>query len=179
MKKIVYILFTCILALTLTSTTPKQYQLRDTRSVIKSLYIYTFATLVEWPKQKRTGPFRIGVFGESTAVYDDLVTKYSGKSIGSQTIVIENFRSKSSINDVHILYISEEYSHYISEVRGNLSGKSTLLVTEKAGSLSKGAMVNFIVEGDTQKYEINKRNAKKQKLVIADKLSSLAARVVE
>lgn len=153
--------------------------MQDTRSVVKALYIYTFATLVEWPKNMRTGDFKVGVFGESTAVFDELDTKYSGKSIGSQKIVIENFRTKSSIDDVHILYISEENSRFISEICTKISNKSTLLVTERTGSLNKGAIVNFIVKDGTQKYEINKRNAKKHKLVIADKLTSLAARVVE
>ncbi len=163
----------------LTSTVKRQYQMQDTRSVVKALYIYTFATLVEWPKNMRSGEFKIGVYSESSSVYDELFAKYSGKSIGSQEIVVQKFRRKADIENVHILYISEEYSRYIEDLSGTLSSKSTLVVTEKPGSLGKGAIVNFIVEGETQKYEINIRNAEKHDLKIAQKLSSLAAKVVE
>lgn len=163
----------------LSSSSTRTTQMKDTRSVVKALYIYTFATLVEWPKQKRSGEFVIGVYGDNTAVYEELDKKYSGKSIGSQEITIKNFSSKSSIGSPHILFVTEEKSQHLGTLSQDLASKSTLLVAEKNGALSKGAIVNFIVDGNTQKYEINKRNAKKHQLVIADKLSGLAAKVVE
>ncbi len=157
----------------------KTTQMPDTRAVVKALYIYTFATLVEWPEQKRSGDFVIGVFGEKTSVYEELVKKYSGKAIGSQKIVIQNYRNKEAIQNCHILYITEVNSHYVPTLSTQMAPKNTLLVSEKAGSLSKGAIVNFVLEGNQQKYEINKTNAKTHKLVIADKLTDLAVNVIK
>ncbi len=153
--------------------------MRDTRSVVKAMYIYTFATLVEWPAEKRSGDFVIGVYGDKTAVFDELVDKYSGKSIGSQTIVINNYPTSKSIKDSHILYVTPEKTDGISDIASKWSSSSTLIVAEKNGALSRGAIVNFVVDGNQQKYEINKKNAKKHKLVIADKLSSLASNVIK
>jgi hypothetical protein len=45
--------------------------------------------------------------------------------------------------------------------------------------LSKGAAINFIVKGASQKFEINKSNAKNHKLIIADRLLNLASSVIE
>lgn len=163
----------------LSSTTTRTNQMPDTRSVVKALYIYTFATLVEWPAEKRNGDFVIGVFGEKTAVYEELNKKYSGKSIGSQKIVIKNYRSTTTIGDCHILYVTDENTTYLKTLSTTTESNNTLLVAERSGSLAKGAVVNFIVEGNQQKYEINKSNAKKHNLVIADKLSDLAANVVK
>ncbi len=164
----------------LSSNSTRSYaDMKDTRSVVKALYIYTFATLVEWPKPMRSGNFVIGVFGDRTAVYDELNRKYSGKSIGSQEIVIENYYKKDQIENPHILYVDQENSQYISSLSTILAPKSTLLVTEKTGALSKGSIVNFVVDGNTQKYEINKKNAKKHKLAIAERLSGLATKVIE
>jgi hypothetical protein len=154
-------------------------QMQDTRAKIKALYIYTFATLVDWPEEMRKGDFTIGVYGDKNAVFDELNTSYSGKSIGSQKIIIKNYLSKSEVNNAHILYITEENSNNTAALSDKLMSKSSLLVTEKPGYLNQGAVINFIVDGNTQKYEINKRNAKKHNLVIASKLSSLAARVIE
>jgi hypothetical protein len=38
---------------------------RDTRSRFQALYIYNFTSLVDWPKEFKSGSFKIGVFGES------------------------------------------------------------------------------------------------------------------
>jgi hypothetical protein len=151
----------------------------DTRSVVRALYIYTFATLVEWPEEKRTGDFVIGVFGTKDGVYAELDKKYSGKSIGSQKIVLKNYTSSNNIGDCHILYVTDINTPYLKTLSQSVSKNNTLLVAEKTGALGKGAIVNFIVEGNQQKYEINKSNAKKHNLVIADKLSDLAAKVVK
>lgn len=179
MKRVTYILLTIIILVGLRSNTPSPTQMPDTRSVVRALYIYTFATLVEWPKEKRTGDFVIGVFGETAGVYSELNKKYSGKSIGSQKIVVKNYQSTKDISDSHILYVTPENSKYIKTLVQTTIKENTLLVSEGAGGLTKGAIVNFIIEGNQQKYEINKSNAKKHKLVIADKLSDLAANVVK
>lgn len=163
----------------LRSNTPSPAQMPDTQSVIRALYIYTFATLVEWPEEKRSGNFVIGVFGEKPGVYSELEKKYSGKSIGSQKIVVKNYQSTKDISDTHILYVTPENSKHIKALLQTTIKENTLLVTEVIGGLSKGAIVNFFIEGNQQVYEINKSNAKKHKLVIAETLSELAANVVK
>jgi len=163
----------------LRGTTSMTKQMPDTRAVVKALYIYTFATLVEWPKEKRSGEFVIGVLGDKTSVYEELVKKYSGKSIGTQEIVIENYPEKNMVKTCHILYVTESNTQYMKSLSSQLAPKNTLLVGEQTGALSSGAVVNFIVDGNRQKYEINKKNAKKHNLVIADKLSNLAANVIK
>ncbi len=151
----------------------------DTRSTVKALYIYTFATLVEWPTSKRSGDFVIGVYGSQVAVYNELIKKYSGKSIGSQKIVISKFKSKAAITNCHILFVCEENTADISSLASTYAKESTLIVGERVGALSKGAIINFIVDGNQQKYEINKTNAKNHDLVITNKLSDLAISVTK
>ncbi|MFT4599915.1 MAG: hypothetical protein ACI857_000082 [Arenicella sp.] len=158
---------------------PGVTQMKDTRSPVKALYIYNFATLIDWPSDYRKGDFVIGVYGSKEGVYDNLKTKFEGKAIGSQEIVIENYSSLSQIDKAHILYVSPRNSSQIGSLDTKFKGKSTLLVTEKTGYLSKGAAINFVVKGASQKFEINKGNAKKHKLIIADRLLKLASSVVE
>ena len=154
-------------------------QVKDTRSVVKALYLYTFATLIDWPEDYRKGAFIIGVLGTKTDVYDELNSKYSGKSIGSQEIIIKKFATRSEIDKAHILFLSEEKSDQISALSSQFKSKSTLLVTEKEGYLSKGAVINFVLDGSKQAYEVSKTNAKKYNLTIASKLTSLAYKVIE
>ncbi len=159
-----------------------QTGIKDTRNVLKALYIYNFATLVDWPSEYRKGDFVVGVYGSNESIYDELNTKYSGKAIGSQEIVIKKFSRSSDIDKAHILYLSQEKSDEISSLSTKFKGKSTLLITEKDGYLNKGAVINFVIDknnNNKQSYEISIGNAKKHNLIIASKLESLAARVIK
>ena len=160
-------------------TPPEVTQMKDTRSPVKALYLYNFATLIDWPTDYRKGDFIIGVYGSKEGVYDNLKMKFEGKAIGSQEIVVKSYSSSSQISKAHILYVTPKNSSQISSLNSQFKGKSTLIVTERIGNLSKGAAINFIVKGSSQKFEINKSNAKKHKLVIADRLLNLAINVVE
>jgi len=156
---------------------------RDTKSMYKALFIYNFATLVDWPSNYRKGDFIISVYSSEKGVYNQLSKKYSGKAIGNQEIKVLSVSSMSAINTKsHILFVSEEKSSNIGTLNSKFKGKSTLLITDKDGYLNKGSIINFVIDrtkNNRQSYEINKSNAKKHKLVIASKLSSLAAKVVE
>lgn len=159
-----------------------QTGIKDTRNVLKALYIYNFATLVDWPSEYRKGDFVVGVYGSNESIYDELNTKYSGKAIGSQEIVIKKFSKSSEIDKAHILYLSQEKSDEISSLSAKFKGKSTLLITEKDGYLNKGAIINFVIDknnNNKQSYEISIGNAKKHNLIIASKLESLAVRVIK
>ena len=160
-------------------TPPIETQVRDTRSPVKALYLYNFATLIDWPSEYRKGQFVIGVFGAKDGVYDNLKMKYEGKSLGSQEIVVKNYISSSQLDQAHILYLTPMTSDQLPYLQSKLKGKSTLLVTEKEGYLSKGAAINFVTKGTSQKFEISKANAEKHSLVIADRLLKLATRVEE
>jgi hypothetical protein len=155
----------------------------DTRAIYKALFIYNFATLVDWPADYRKGDFNIGIYGDDNTVFSELSKKYSGKAIGSQEIKVKKIKSKSEITGkTHILFLTSDKSSEISSLSSSLGSKSTLLITEKDGYLSKGSVINFVIDrtkNNKQSYEINKNNAKKHKLVITSKLSTLAVKVIE
>ena len=94
---------------------PEVTQMKDTRSPVKALYLYNFATLIDWPSDYRNGEFIIGVYGTKEGVYDNLKAKYEGKAIGSQEIVIKNFNSVSQLDKAHILYVTP--SHYPQKLK--------------------------------------------------------------
>jgi hypothetical protein len=148
----------------------------DTHSRLKAIYVYNFATLVDWPKEYKQGNFVIGVFGESK-LYTELVDKYSSKTIGSQHIAIKKFTHQSQITDCHILYVTGSNSEKIAELTKKFKDKSTLIVSEKEGLLKSGSIINFIVQGNKQTYELSKTNATKHKLIIGSTLTNLAANV--
>lgn len=151
-------------------------QTTDTHVKVKSMYVYQFASLVDWPAEFKKGDFVIGVFGK-TPLYDELVLKYSNKMMGSQAIKVKNFMSVSEITACHILIITPDNSDKVAELVKKFKSKSTLIVTEKEGKLKEGAVINFVIHNNRQSFELSKTNANKIKLVIGTKIEGYAARI--
>lgn len=178
MRKIVSISLLVLMTTLLSFKGHEPYvQTKDTRAVLKALYIYNFATLTDWPSNYKSGDFVIGVLGESS-VFDELQKKYRGKVIGRQKIVVDKVtESEIGSKTIHLLFVPSKYSSKLGNLSSTLKNKSTMIVGENSGSLSSGAVINFIVENNKQSYEISKRNARNRNLVIASKLVDLASRV--
>jgi hypothetical protein len=175
MKRLILIVLLAIPLISMDNM-PIPTQSDDTHARLKALYVYQFATLVDWPKEFKQGDFVIGVFGESN-LYDELTSKYSNKSVGSQSIKIKKYLNFAEISNSHILFVANENSERTAELVKKYKSKSTLIVTEKEGKLKDGAVINFIVKDNKQTYELSKTNAAKYKLIIGAKLENLAARV--
>jgi hypothetical protein len=149
---------------------------KDTHKTVKALFVYQFATLVDWPKEFKKGDFIIGVYGESP-LYDELTSKYSNRSVGSQAIKIRSFQNFADITTCHILVVAPDVSDRVAELARKYKSSSTLIVSEKDGKLKEGAVINFVIKDNKQSYELSKTNAGKIKLVVGSKLENLAARV--
>lgn len=149
---------------------------KDTAAMIKASYIYNFAKLIDWPTTEKKGNFVIGVMGE-TGMYQQLVSKYNGKSIGSQPIEIRKISSALNFTNCHVLFVDYDHSSYLSDISKRITGTSTLLVTYNQGALSKGAAINFVLVDSNLKFEVSVSNAERQNLFIGSTLKSLALNV--
>jgi len=151
-------------------------QTQDTHIKVKSMYVYQFASLVDWPEEFKKGDFVIGVLGK-TPLYDELVLKYANKMMGSQAIKIKNFATSSEVTTCHILIITPEFSDKVADMVKKFKSKSTLVVSEKEGKLKDGAVINFVISKNKQSFELSKTNANKIKLVIGTKIEGYASKI--
>jgi len=146
----------------------------SSNSKIKATFIYNFTKYIDWPEKYKQGNFVIGVLG-TTSFYNDLTTLLSKKSVGEQKFEIKSYTNTQSVSSVcHILFITSENSFMLPEVIKKLKDKSTLIVTEKSGLAKQGSGINFIVENNKQRFELNKSNVEKYNLRISSTLTALA-----
>jgi hypothetical protein len=129
--------------------------------------------LIEWPANYKTGPFVIGVYGSSN-IFDELKTYTTGKRVGSQPIAVKSFNSPAEISTCHILVIPFNSTKQMSNIVPSLNGKSTLIITEKSGAISKGSAINFVIIGNSLKFELSPSNATKYGIKLSSKLSEMA-----
>lgn len=146
----------------------------DTNARIKSVFIYNFTRYVEWPADYQTGNFIINMFGTNPAMLAELNTMAKTKTVGAQKIEIRNTTTLDGIGKCNILYVTPDVTTPIADIIAKISGKSTLLVTEKPGYALKGSAINFIVVENKQKFELNKANAEKYNLKVSAQLVTLS-----
>jgi hypothetical protein len=139
---------------------------------VQANIIYRFTKYIDWPDNKKTGDFVIGVVGDSPLT-EELKSFIANKSVGNRKIVIKNFPSSAEAYPCHILFISEDESSSLKKIAARTSGSSLLLVSESEGLAQKGSCINFVIIADHLKLEINKNNIEERNLNIASELLQL------
>ena len=139
----------------------------------QTLFIYNFSRLIEWPANYRSGPFVIGVLGASEVTVE-LEAYTKGKKVGAQDISIIRYKTPQEITTCHILFVPFSKTKQVPEILGILNGKSTLIITEKAGALDEGSAINFVILQDKMKFELKPENAVKFGIKFSSKLQEMS-----
>jgi hypothetical protein len=134
--------------------------------------IYHFTKYVDWPEERKSGDFIIGVVGD-TPLFDELKKIIAGKTVGNQKIVIRKFSMSQTAFDSHILFIPEDESSNLKKILAKTTERPVLLVGEEEGMSTRGTCINFVIASDKLKLEINKKNIESRNLSIASELLSL------
>jgi len=148
---------------------------------LKALFIYNFGSYVEWPPAVSTSdarPFVIGILG-SSPVKSTLREIAVTKTINGRRIIVEEFSSADAVKPCQILFIarnagSQDQQRAVERMRR----EPVLIVGESAGFATQGAVVNFYVEANKIRFEINVEAARRHQLTISSKLLALA-KIVE
>jgi len=173
MKKSIEILsLFCLAGILLLSTLKVQAQ-HETDYTIHATIIHRFTKYIDWPANKKSGDFIIGVVGDSP-LYDELKSFTANKTVGNQKIVVTKISRSESYNNCHILFISEEESGSLKKIAALTAGAPVLIITEYNGLARQGSCINFITINQHLKLEINKGNVAQRNLHIASELLDLA-----
>ncbi len=145
--------------------------------LVKGVYLFKFGDYVEWPAEslpKPGMPFVIGILGDDPfgAALDQAV---KGRTIQGRPILLRRLARVEEARDVHILYIGASEARRWEHVLSGLQGRSVLTVSD--GSLQPGAVINFVIQGNKVRFEINADAADRVDLKLSSKLMSLATEV--
>ena len=159
----------CILILCMVSGARAQ---QETDYAIHANIIYRFTKYIDWPVYKKSGDFIIGIVGDSP-LYDELKTFVANKMVGDQKIVVKRISASDASFNCHILFINEDESWNLKKIAATTAGTPTLIVSESDGLASKGSCINFLIDDEHLKLEINKNNIERRNLSIATELLQL------
>lgn len=142
---------------------------------VKATYLYKFAPFVEWPIgtfASPTDPFLICVAG-SDAVGDLVDEAVKGQTIGAHPIEIVHLAPGREAR-CHVLYVARHGAAASAEI-ARARGKPVLTVTDDAPE--GHAIIDFVVQDNKVRFEIDQDAAAENDLVISSKLLNLAVRV--
>lgn len=124
---------------------------------IKAAFLYNFATFVEWPDKAFAGPaapFKVGVLGKSPfgKAIDDI---FEDRTAHGRPLAVERSDDPEELSDCQIVFFSFAERGRLASLLKATRGKPVLLVGEADGLAARGAAVNFFIENDLVRFEIN------------------------
>jgi hypothetical protein len=144
---------------------------------IKAAFLFNFTQFVEWPAAADSAaPFRICVVAEPAfgAAVDRTI---AGESVGHRPIVRSTPASPEAARDCQILFVGRQEAERLDRWLSTIKGLPVLVVGESRPAWERGAYINFVLENNRVKFDVNKDNATRAGLSISSKLLRVARTV--
>lgn len=150
---------------------------------IKAGFLYKFLFFVEWPEEvtsQSEDAITIGIIGQDP--FGNSFEAVEGRIIQERKLVIQRFAKDTpseSLKHCHILFISASFKEDIKKILQSMRDHPVLTVSEVEGFLELGGMLNFIVQEDRVRFEINRGVADAVGITFRSKLLRVAERILE
>lgn len=140
----------------------------------KANFIYNFTKFFDWPVSEKTGDFVIGVLG-SKSLSSSLEKVTAGKKNVTQNIVIKYFNNINEVTKCQVIYVDAIKTNDINNIHEK-TGVHCLIISDGYNAIQRGAIIQFVVDGDRLKYEFSQSNALKHGLKFHSKVSEMASK---
>jgi hypothetical protein len=147
---------------------------------VKAAFLYNFAKFVEWPPGSFVGgaaPLRICVFGQDP-FGEELHNIANNKVINGRKLVVDQVADLAAARSCHILFITSSKKAEMKQIVESLRGADVLTVGDTKGFARMGGMINFVLEDNRVRFEVNQTAAEQTGLRISSKLLSVAVLVI-
>jgi hypothetical protein len=151
---------------------PNEYQ-------VKATYLYNFGRFVRWPGTVTAGKgdsFSVCVIGQDPfgSILDSTL---AGEALDGKPVVLRRISKPQDAGECRILFISSTEEKHLSEILTALNQSGVLTVSDMPGFTRRGGMIQFVLEGDRVRFEINLASAESARLVLSSELLKVAASV--
>jgi hypothetical protein len=151
---------------------PSEYQ-------VKAAYLYNFGRFVKWPPGLAGGKgdsFPVCVLGRDPfgSILDSTL---AGEALEGKPVVIRRIARPQDALDCRILFVSSTEENHLKEILAAIDQAAVLTVSDIPGFSRRGGMIQFVVEGDRVRFEINLASTERARLVLSSELLKVAAAV--
>lgn len=144
---------------------------------VEAAYLYNFGKFVHWPDSVKKQPsFDICILGENPfgGTLDKLISHdhIDGKPIRKRVI-----GRTAEATGCAIIYISDSEAGNLRHILAALAGEDGLLVSNLPDFVQQGGMIQFVLQGDRVRFEVNLHPALRSHLVLSSELLKVAVSV--
>jgi len=143
---------------------------------LKAAFIGKFVKYVTWPPEslgEGDAPLVVGVLGQDP-FGDKLEAAFKSKKSDERPVVVRRFSTLEGLATAHVLFVPAQEAARLGEILRSTRDASQLLIGESTDFAARGGVINFYLEGDKLRFEINTESAKRQKLKVSSDLLKLA-----
>ena len=165
---------------------------------VKAAFLYNFMKFVDWPKEKMgdpNEPMSLGIVGKDP--FGDAFDPVKDKKVKNRKIVIKRIRGISSLHEAddrrkaelerlvaavrrcHIVFVCNSEQKHLAEILKSVGGYPVLTIGDCEGVLENGGIINFVMENQKVRFEVNATAARNAKIQIRSELLRLARRVIK
>lgn len=122
---------------------------------VKAVFIYNLAKFIEWPDKifDNSSTLTLYILGDDPFGTDlDAIT---GKLIKGKRIVVKQIDSPDDVEKGGILFISSSGKEDLRDILKRISGLPILTVGDTKSFAQRGVMINFYIENNKIRFEIN------------------------
>lgn len=160
----------CAIAL-LASPEPARAQ-QPTEYQVEVGFLYNFVRFVEWPPNSITNNTRFCIIGEDP--FGTNIDALAGKAIGNRIIEVKDIVSPSEARTCQILFIAASEASNLKPILDATHESAILTIGNTLGFARRGVIINFYLDDQKVRFEINVAAAKREKLAISSQLLKLA-----
>ena len=143
---------------------------------VKAAFLFNFAKFVEWPPDGTREPgdgFTICV-ADDEAFAEVLDRAVTGKTVEGRVLTVRRLQPADDVRSCRILYTGSADSPRLASLLKSLRSAAVLTVGAAPGFTRRGGIINFILEDNRVRFEINPDAAGRAGLRISSKLLQLA-----
>jgi hypothetical protein len=143
---------------------------------LKAAFVYNFAKFVEWPARDTREAFRFCLIGKDPfhGVLDELVR---GKFLNSRPLLVVRIATAAQARSCPVLYVGEGDRPPPVDLLHEIGEWPVLTISERAGFLDAGGIIQLLVDDKRVRFEINAEAARRSGLRVSSRLMRLARSV--
>jgi hypothetical protein len=151
---------------------------KPTEYEVEAAYLSNFGRFVEYPAKTgaTTEPFNVCVLGKDP--FGPLLdAALKAETIGNQPMAAKRLPGPDDAAGCRIIFLSSSTNNQLNAILAALGNSSVLTVSDMPEFTKRGGMIQFVLDGNRVRFEINIVAAQRAKLSLSSQLLKLAVAV--
>jgi hypothetical protein len=143
---------------------------------LKAAFLYNFTKFIEWPTNsfaEANAPFVVAVAGNSPCTAE-LQKIAKERKVNGRALIIKLVKTPEAAKGAHVLFVSVSEDARLKEWLAAAHSAGVLSIGESEPFFKQGGIINFILEGEKIRFDLNIGQANATELKISAQLQKLA-----